>query len=253
MCELFAMSGRYPATVSDSLAEFAKHGGLTDIHKDGWGIAFYDDYDVQLIRDTTAAGQSIYTPFIQHNQLRSHLVLAHIRRASIGQLALRNTQPFSRELGGRRHVFIHNGDLPDINKQAGNAANCFHAIGNTDSEQAFCQLLGELQNCWQNQKPPLLATRLDIVQHFAARLRDMGSANFIYTDGEYLFAHGHQRSLVLDGPLNAPGLYCLQRQCLSEQDTKQQVILFASVPLNNEPWHALALGEILVAKQGELI
>jgi predicted glutamine amidotransferase len=35
MCELFAMASRVPATVSLSLEEFSKHGGLTNPHKDG--------------------------------------------------------------------------------------------------------------------------------------------------------------------------------------------------------------------------
>ena len=42
MCELFAMSSRVPATVTFSLEEFARHGGLTAPHKDGWGIVYYD-------------------------------------------------------------------------------------------------------------------------------------------------------------------------------------------------------------------
>jgi hypothetical protein len=39
MCELFAMSTRYPSTVQLSLEEFSRHGGLFGPHKDGWGIA----------------------------------------------------------------------------------------------------------------------------------------------------------------------------------------------------------------------
>ena len=38
MCELFAMSARQPATVSLSLEEFARHGGETARHRDGWGV-----------------------------------------------------------------------------------------------------------------------------------------------------------------------------------------------------------------------
>ncbi|MFM9844268.1 MAG: class II glutamine amidotransferase [Dongiaceae bacterium] len=55
MCELFALSSDFPATVDLSLEAFSRHGGLSGPHKDGWGIAYYEGGDVRLIRDTTAA------------------------------------------------------------------------------------------------------------------------------------------------------------------------------------------------------
>jgi glutamine amidotransferase len=253
MCELFAMSSSYPATVARSLAEFARHAGLNGLHKDGWGIAFYDRYDVQLMRDTIAAGESIYTPFIQHSHLRSKTVLAHIRHATVGKSALHNTQPFVRELGGRRHVFVHNGDLEGLTSM--NELTCFQPIGDTDSEHAFCLLLYELQRLWQGSKThsPPLAERFAVIRQFATELRNKGPANFIYADGDYVFAHGHKRSLTLGGPLNATGLYYRQRECeIKPAHGKQHVLLFASVPLDGDTWQALAEGDILVAKDGDI-
>ncbi len=46
MCELFALSSRDPATMTLSLEAFAKRGGLTGPHKDGWGIAYYENAEV---------------------------------------------------------------------------------------------------------------------------------------------------------------------------------------------------------------
>lgn len=43
MCELFAMAAKVPSTVQWSLEEFSRHGGLSGPHKDGWGIAWYDE------------------------------------------------------------------------------------------------------------------------------------------------------------------------------------------------------------------
>ena len=40
MCELFAISSSTPTEISFSLDEFSKHGGLTDHHRHGWGIAY---------------------------------------------------------------------------------------------------------------------------------------------------------------------------------------------------------------------
>jgi glutamine phosphoribosylpyrophosphate amidotransferase len=40
-------------------------------------------------------------------------VIAHIRKATQGGVALENTHPFQRELWGRYWVFAHNGDLKE--------------------------------------------------------------------------------------------------------------------------------------------
>ena len=56
MCELFAMSSLYPTTVTFSLNEFSKHGGFNGPHKDGWGVAYYEDNDVRILKDEKYKG-----------------------------------------------------------------------------------------------------------------------------------------------------------------------------------------------------
>ena len=116
MCELFGLSSSMPTTVSFSLEEFARHGGQTGPHRDGWGIAYYEDFDARLIREVESASGSEWIRFIRSHRLKSHIVVSHIRKATQGDRSLKNTQPFSRELGGRVHLFAHNGDLPDVQK-----------------------------------------------------------------------------------------------------------------------------------------
>ena len=58
MCELLALSSNQPATVSFSLMQFAPHGGFSGPHKDGWGIGYYQDRDVLLIKEAEAAADS---------------------------------------------------------------------------------------------------------------------------------------------------------------------------------------------------
>ncbi|MBL4661850.1 MAG: class II glutamine amidotransferase [Alcanivoracaceae bacterium] len=41
MCELFALSSSSATEISFSLDEFSKHGGLSNHHRHGWGIAYY--------------------------------------------------------------------------------------------------------------------------------------------------------------------------------------------------------------------
>jgi glutamine amidotransferase len=264
MCELFAMSSRVPATVSLSLEEFSRHGGLTDKHKDGWGIAYYHDRDALLIREPGAASNSAYMQFVKSGAFSSTLVISHIRRATIGAVALRNTQPFARELAGRLHVFAHNGMLSATLGKNRPVPGCFHPIGDTDSEYAFCLLMDQLSRIWTDPgKPPSLDDRMGVVAEFARYVGALGPANFIYCDGEVMIVHGNRRSHP-DG-IHPPGLYYLCRRCSSEStlaeitgldiesdNAVQDIVLLASVPLSDEKWMPLQEGELLLLKEGRI-
>ena len=78
---------------------------------------------------------------IRRYPIQSRNVIAHIRKATQGEVNLQNCHPFVRELWGRYWVFAHNGDLKDFRPRLhGN----FHPVGNTDSEHAFCWVMQEL-------------------------------------------------------------------------------------------------------------
>jgi len=133
MCELFAMSSRVPATLGFSLERLARHGGAEGPHRDGWGLAFYEGADCLLLREPRPASESPLMQFMERQGLRTKLALCHIRLATFGGLALRNTQPFARELGGRMHVFAHNGDMPSLADQDLRFPGRFTPIGDSDS------------------------------------------------------------------------------------------------------------------------
>jgi predicted glutamine amidotransferase len=265
MCELFALSSLHPATASFSLEEFSRHGGISGPHKDGWGIAFFEGHDVRVIRDTESAGKSPYLNFIRENRLTSQTIISHIRLATQGGQSLQNCQPFSRELGGRMHLFAHNGDLDGIG--AGNfPPGRFRPIGDTDSEHAFCHLLAQLEKPWLANDKPSLEQRYRIISDFAGRIRPLGPANFIYSDGDYLFAHSHKRTQPGREGFHPPGLHYLQRTCaIPRPETRiaginldygsrpQEVTLVASVPLSDESWQPLGGGEILVLSRGSVV
>lgn len=266
MCELFAMSSLFPTAVSSSLQELAQHGGTTGVHQDGWGLAFYDDNDVQLIREAGAANHSHYLQFIRERGFLSSLVLGHLRFATQGGIALKNTQPFYRELGGRGHVFAHNGDLQGIQFSSVSQTGTFRPIGETDSEQAFCFLMNLMRDIWLSETVPPLTERLEVVSEFARIIRQFGPANFIYSDGEFLFVHGHKRKQKDRKGFYPPGLYTLTRSCVYERQsisqlipelscegTMQYVLLVATIPLTQEKWIPLAEGDILAIAQGKII
>lgn len=263
MCELFAMSARHHTTVSLSLEEFSRHGGLSGPHKDGWGIGWYDEGDIRLLKERYPAASSACVRFIQTNPFTSSLVISHIRKATLGSIALRNCQPFVRELGGTWHCFAHNGDLKGIAADRRFRAEGFLPVGETDSEQAFCALMDSLRPLWSPGRVPPIGARRQVVARFAAALRELGPANFLYSDGDALFAHAdrrHQRN----GTIEAPGMWRLARRCpaggelataglrIASEGGEQAVVLVASVPLTAEGWTPLAEGEFLVARNGRI-
>jgi glutamine amidotransferase len=256
------MSSRHPTSVGFSLEALARRGGHDGPHKDGWGVAYFEDHDVFLLRESSPAAESGLVRFMEKNGPPSNLVLSHIRLATQGEAALRNTQPFQRELGGRAHVFAHNGDLTDVKAKLALESNRFTPVGDTDSEFAFCYLLEQLEKLWGRApgKLPSVESRLEVVARFAASLRPFGAFNFIYADGDALFVHAHRRKQE-DGHIEPPGLHLLARSCdeqavdLSESGIMmapiaQELALVASVPLTDEPWEPIDEGEVIALKDG---
>lgn len=259
MCELFGISSKQPTTVQTSLAEFARRGGGTGPHADGWGIAFFHDGDVQLIREPQPSANSAHLRFIHEQHLPSPLVISHIRRATQGHVCLRNTQPFSRELGGRPHIFAHNGDLGAIRQRADLGSNHYRTIGDTDSEYAFCYLLSLLQPLWQHAAAPGFEQRLAVFSDFAARMAVLGEANFLYSDGDYLFVHAHRRRQD-NGEICSPGLHLLagnhgEHTALAgvTLELGQEVALLASVPLSKDGWQPLPEHLVIAIREGKIL
>lgn len=267
MCELFAMSIGSPTNVHYSLEEFARHGGLSGPHRDGWGIAYYLDGDVRLVKEAEPASDSACIRFLQDRPFSSTLVVSHIRRATRGARTHRNCQPFVRELGGSMHVFAHNGNLDWARLTAHLPLGAYRPVGETDSEYAFCALLQRLLALWlATDNIPALEDRLAIVSSFAATIREFGPANFLYADGDALFVHGHKR-MQGETCIRPPGLHVLHRRCahseaaldapgltIESPEDAQHVAIFASVPLTPDPgWQALDEGELLVVRHGRVV
>lgn len=268
MCELLAMSARHAAHLTVSLEALARHSGPACSTRDGWGAAFYQGHDVALFREPIAADDSALVRWLGQRGPATTLAIAHIRRATLGTVSLANTQPFVRELAGRAHVFAHNGHLPGIALSAGLVCQRYRPIGDTDSEHAFCALLERLHVLWgRTATPPSMQQRLGVVTQFAADLRRLGPANFLYADGEFLFAHGHRRIHPEHGRIEPPGLFRLAQSgntveqsppalgAPAAPDPKaapglQAVTLIASVPLGDAAWQPFAEGEIVVVSAG---
>ena len=264
MCELLALSSSQPEQLTFSLHTLAARGGQGMTTRDGWGVAFYQDIDVALFREPFAAGDSDLVRFLESHGPSTRLAISHIRHATRGAITLANTQPFARELGGRMHVFAHNGNLPGIDDSTVLAPGRYMPVGQTDSELAFCALLARLSGLWSGADPPSLDARAALLASFAADLRPLGPANFLYADGDALFAHGNRRMQGATGRIAPPGLWILERHCKPGDPAPdcsggvtigpggRAVAMIASVPLTDDAWRPLSEGELVVVQNGEV-
>lgn len=265
MCELFCLASRLPTVATLSLRRFAEHGGLEHRLIDGWGLALYDGGDLRLYREPSPARDDPWLAFIESRSVATALLISHIRHATRGAITLANTQPFAREIGGRMHCFAHNGRLPFIEELHSNELSRYRPIGDTDTEYAACLLFESMAPLWAGPTVPSLHDRLAAVTGFAARMREIGPANFLYSDGMTLFAHGHRRTQA-DGTIAPPGLWRLRRTCARDGDAlahagvhlestgePQELTLLASVPLTAEAWQPFEEGEVLAFEHGNLI
>jgi predicted glutamine amidotransferase len=185
MCQLLGMNCNIPTDIVFSFTGFATRGGSTDDHNDGWGIAFFEGAGVRHFVDHQAASVSPVAELIKRTPIKSKNVIAHIRRATQGRVALENCHPFVRELWGRYWVFAHNGDLKNFTRILDGP---YHPVGTTDSERAFCYILQQLHKRFGDNLPSLTELKIAL-QELTEMIGTYGAFNILLSDGSALFAH----------------------------------------------------------------
>jgi predicted glutamine amidotransferase len=250
MCQLLGMNANTP---TDLMFSFTGFSTRAEEHKDGFGIAFFEGAGTRLFVDAQSARLSPVAEMVRHYPIRSHNVIAHIRKATQGVVALENTHPFVRELWGRYWVFAHNGDLKDYQPRLHAA---FRPVGSTDSERAFCWLMQELAKAHADLPPvgELTATLAELVPRIAAH----GSFNFMLSNGQALWAHCSTKLswLVREHPFRKARL---QDEDISvdfaEMTTHaDRVAVVVTEPLTaDEAWRAFAPGELKVFVNGVVV
>jgi glutamine amidotransferase len=181
MCQLLGMNANTPTDVMFSFAGLAHRA---DEHKDGFGIAFFEDRGLRYFVDHHGARASPVAELVKRYPIRSDNVIAHIRKATQGRVALENTHPFVRELWGRYWVFAHNGDLTDFQPRLHAA---FRPVGDTDSERAFCWLMQELSKA--HAGVPSVAELSHTLRELVPLIAAHGTFNLLLSNGQALWAH----------------------------------------------------------------
>jgi glutamine amidotransferase len=251
MCQLLGMNCNVPTDICFSFEGFSARGGNTDDHRDGWGITFFEGRGCRMFLDSKPSSNSPIAELVRHYPIHSTHVIAHIRKATQGKIALENCHPFRRELWGQYWVFAHNGDLPDFQIPSG---KFYQPVGDTDSERAFCLILETLRENFPKHKPSLkllYPVLRDITQTVAKK----GVFNYLISNGESFFAHcsTHLNYLVRQAPFAAAHLIdrdlTVDFQQLTQPDDR--VAIIATTPLtDNEHWTSFAPGELIAFQDG---
>ena len=209
MCRIFGCVAAAPVSVRHELVE-APNPIIrqSEEHDSGWGMAVYerpDGAEPELIRFPQAAHAD--GEFVRATGARGRIFNVHVRRATMGGLALENTHPFS--LGN--YTFAHNGTVLHFARllEEGVAP----PVGQTDSEHLFNFLMRDLD-------PADVPGSLRQAMGAAAERSELSGLNFLFSDGERLWAYR----------LGVFELHWLARP---------GQLLVASEAITNEPWHSV--------------
>jgi glutamine amidotransferase len=248
------MNCNVPTDICFSFTGFQKRGGVTDVHADGWGIAFFEGRGVRLFLDPLPSAQSPIAELVRHYPIRSLNVIAHIRKATQGVVALENTHPFQRELWGRYWIFAHNGNLPQFQPLLNGS---FVPVGNTDSERIFCWLLQNLREQF-GEAPPAREELFQALYALTEPLAAMGIFNYLLSNGDSLFAHCSTELsyIIRRAPFNLAHLKDEDVMVDFSQVTTpdDRVAVIATQPLtDNESWNPMESGSLWQFCEGEVI
>lgn len=252
MCQLFALTSSSLVSADFSLRGFFQRGGKTGEHKDGWGLALFSRGKADIQTHQSAAYNCQRANYLLNTKPRATTAIAHIRKATEGNVSPENTHPFVRNLWGETWVFAHNGDLknyyPDIKPD-------YQTLGQTDSERAFCDLFNRLKARFEHK--PAIKVLVEYIQIISKEISQHGTFNFLLSNGSLLIAHCTTELYWTQRGFPYGRLELLDTQLsidLSElNDTKETMIVLATKPLTKgEAWYPMGPGEIRAFENGAL-
>lgn len=255
MCRLYAFKANEPTRVECSLvhaqnALMAQSGGdLTGLmHGHGWGVADYADGSPLIEKQTWSAFNDEHFAKAAA-RVYAHTVVAHVRRATVGEPSIENTHPFHHG----RWIFAHNGTVPNFLKVRDRMMPEIDPLlrndikGTTDSEHVFYYLLSLHM---QEPARPLMDIAAEGLRRIVGWSQEIDpektvGLNIILTDGEQLVGSRlnrtlwHlERELVFDCPI------CGKPHVHHAVNAEYQAVEFASEPLTDEPWHEMPEAEV---------
>lgn len=260
MCRLFGFRSVIPSQVHRSLIDadnaLAKQSAR---HPDGWGVAYYVDNAPHVTK--SAAGALDDAIFRRVSGIvSSETVVAHIRKATQGNLSVLNSHPF--QYG--KWVMAHNGDIPNFSEKR-SLIDALVAprlrrfmLGETDSERIFFLFLtllsryGDLSNRFGlDEVAPALEDTVKQVRELCDTDTQRALLTLLVTDGQTMVAHQGGKELYFSTWKKrcADRDHCPWLSPSCEAPTKDGVVnhlVLTSEPLHGENvWDALGEGELV--------
>lgn len=230
MCELLGISSREKILCNELLRTFFSHSVN---HPDGWGLAAFYDNAVSLEKEPASAAESSYLKARLTDSIEESVLLAHIRKASVGNISYKNSHPFAlRDIQGCLWTLIHNGT---IFESAELEPYRSRQKGSTDSERILYYLVDQI-NARQavRQRPLSPKERFSIVEETVRTIAPGNKVNLLIYDGEMLYVHcNHRESLYL-------------RQ-------EPETLVVSTTPLTQDRWAEAPLNTVLAYCQGERV
>jgi glutamine amidotransferase len=234
---------------------------LSEQHPDGWGVAYYVEGTPHLTRSaSTALSDRVFQRV--SGVVASETVVAHVRKATQGNLSVLNCHPFQHG----RWVFAHNGDIPSFSQHRGALVNEVsprlrrYILGDTDSEVIFFLMLTQLLRYGALSSRFELSDVRTSVLHALELVRSMceppGDAKpclltCILTDGGTMVGVHGGKELHFSTYKQRCGdrgkCPSLSQSCEAPtSDGQVNHLIFSSQPLSGENvWHAMRPGEVV--------
>jgi transglutaminase-like putative cysteine protease/predicted glutamine amidotransferase len=231
-------------------------------HPLGWGMAWYpnDNQAAIVKKDPIARGADIQMDALADwNNFRSTLFFCKAKGAASGYTH-HETQPFTRSFAGQDWIFMHNGDLDkkrlaELHKDK---SRFLEPIGNTDSELAFCYLLGKVMETDARRLGDVASeTLLDWFRQLDA----LGSADMCISDGATLacfYGTGSFRKLFYSRlqPPGQPLHFNSEATTLDLNDPRdafRTVFIISSSVYDMGNWLQMQPGQLIVARRGSIV
>ena len=259
MCRLYGSLATEPTRLECSLVEaqnalqVQSDRDLRGVRNaDGWGIAEWQDSMPLVSKNTDPAFADHHFAQVA-SSISSAAVIAHIRKATIGNVTMSNTHPFTRG----PWAFAHNGTIRAFDHVATRLDVGYYGPpnGDTDSELAFLWILNRMQQYGLDPDQPaedlepivdLLADSvLELVRiSIEAEAEEPPKLNFLISDGKHLVATrwGNTLYWMFRRGINDCSL-CGTSHC-PHADADYRSVAVASEPITNEDWIEIPEGTV---------
>ncbi len=256
MCQILGSSFNTEVSFKHILPEFQE---LSLLNPDGWGIATYSNGKCHIEKDSLPMMKSPKASQLIHRpDLKSKLLLAHVRQMNNSRVDDANCHPFYCEYENKTFSYVHNCGLLNNQRRDYLIANeikprHFYPKSSNQAEKIYCYIMDELKEFhlkeWNQYGFEFLNKTFN-------ELNENRLLNAIMTDGENLFVYPGYEGY---------GIYAVHRDIntkeiktkktkttyrFTQSEDHEEGWLFSTSKLTDENWISLEAGKLHVYRNG---